>query len=138
MMFFCGITRPKKTKQQQTNSGTRTKGQNKMKTNNANRTEKSFFEAMESLGEGDDSPMALITFLWETWTAGRANSEERYTTQDEEARDFFVRYMKERGMKITKSAPLTLMFSAFVAGMDLALETFMPTDNEGNNDGRKQ
>lgn len=41
--------------------------------------------------------------------------------------------MAERGIETNEKAPLTLMYNAFFAGVDLALQKFMTTNNDDKN-----
>lgn len=92
-----------------------------------------FYKDMQILDEEVDEAMAEITFLWETWIDKCISNSDQYAALNDDVQKYFVRYMAERGIETNEKAPLTLMYNAFFAGVDLALQKFMTTNNDDKN-----
>lgn len=92
-----------------------------------------FFDVMDALGVDREDDTTTVILLWETWLNERIKQNEHFTTLDKESRDVFVRYMKELGTEINEQSPVTLCFSAFTAGIDLALKMANATAGDNKN-----
>ncbi len=92
-----------------------------------------FFDVMDALGVDREDDTATVILLWESWINELIEQNEHFITLDKESRDVLVRYMKELGTEITEQSLVTLCFSAFTAGIDLALKIANATAGDDKN-----
>lgn len=85
---------------------------------------------MIKLGELEVTEEDMLLFdMWEAWQE-KVVLDAQAQEELEKDRTVFIEYCKTKGLAVTETSPITLMFLAFLGGIESGMDLYEALDSE--------